>query len=670
MQKPLKWGIIGCGKIAQAFANGLNKGNAGKLAAVASRSIETARAFAKEHGGVRAHGSYDAILADREVDIIYICTPHPYHAEWAIKAADAGKHVLCEKPMAVNFAEAMIMAEAAKRNKVFLMEAFMYRHHPQTIKLAELVRDKAVGEVRIIQASFGFGGGYETDLNSRLFASSLAGGGILDVGCYPVSMARLIAGAAEGKPFADPIEVRGTAKIGAQSRVDEWAVADMRFGSGILAQLATGVRVTLENRVVVYGAEGSIIVPMPWTADRANAAAGKIIVNRKGKEPETIEVPASATAFTLEAENAARAVLSGQVSSLLMSPEDSLGNMKALDQWRENAVLTYDCESSQSYAQPVDKRPLAVRGGSVMKYNKLPGIDMPLSRLIMGVDNQKTPAHAAAMFDDFYARGGNTFDTAWIYAGGKYETLFGEWFNSRKVRDKIAIIVKGAHTPYCRPEYLTPQFNESLERLKTGYADIYFMHRDNTDIPVGEFMGVLNDLKAAGKIRAFGASNWTLKRVKEAQEWARKNKKSGFTALSNNFSLARMIAPVWAGCEASSSPDYYQWHCETKTPVFAWSSQARGFFVPGLAAPDKLDNAEMVKCWYSPENFERRKRCFELAEELKVRPINVALAYVLHQPFDTWALIGPRAISETSDSFEGLKVTLTTEQVKWLDLRD
>src|SRR5262249_34925205 len=155
------------------------------------------------------------------------------------RAAEAGKHLLIEKPLGINHAEAMAVVEAARRHDVFLMEAYMYRCHPQTARLVELIREGAIGEVRVIEASFGFDIGDKPD--HRLLDHGLAGGGILDVGGYPVSISRLIAGAAAGTGFADPIEVHGAGHIGASGRVDEWAVATLRFPGDIVAQVMCGI---------------------------------------------------------------------------------------------------------------------------------------------------------------------------------------------------------------------------------------------------------------------------------------------------------------------------------------------------------------------------------------------------------------------------------------------
>ena len=222
----VRWGILGPGSIAKAFAGGVAGSRTGTLAAIATRDPGKA-GLAETFPGARILAGYDALLADADVDAIYISTPHPFHAEWAIKAAEAGKHVLCEKPLALTAFEADAMIHAARKAGVFLGEAFMYRLHPQTLQLVELIRSGVIGELRMVKSSFGFAmPGFMPE--HRLYGNDLAGGGILDVGGYPVSIARLIAGAAAGKPFAEPDEVVGTGHLG-QSGVDEWASALLHF---------------------------------------------------------------------------------------------------------------------------------------------------------------------------------------------------------------------------------------------------------------------------------------------------------------------------------------------------------------------------------------------------------------------------------------------------------
>ncbi|MCE2425558.1 MAG: Gfo/Idh/MocA family oxidoreductase, partial [Pseudomonadales bacterium] len=234
-----RWGILATGNIAHKLADAVVASETSELVAVGSRTQDGADAFAKEYGlpSEGSHGSYDALLDDADVDAVYVSTPHPMHAEWTIKALEAGKAVLCEKPMGVNHPEVMAMVETAAFHKRFLMEAFMYRTHPQTAKAVELIRDGAIGEVRQMNMSFGFHSPFRPQ--GRLHANELAGGGIMDVGCYPVSMARLVAG-------EEPDALSGFATL-AETGVDAWACALLRFPSGAIARVSTAVSLSLDN---------------------------------------------------------------------------------------------------------------------------------------------------------------------------------------------------------------------------------------------------------------------------------------------------------------------------------------------------------------------------------------------------------------------------------------
>jgi predicted dehydrogenase/aryl-alcohol dehydrogenase-like predicted oxidoreductase len=669
MSTKVRWGILGSGAIASTFARALATTRQSALHAVASRSQEKAEKFGNDYSAPRRYGSYDALLADPEVDAVYIATPHPQHAEWAIKAARAGKHILCEKPISVNHAGAMAIVEAAEIAGVFLMEAFMYRCHPQTAKLVELIRTGAIGQVRVIQATFSFHA--MPNPSSRIYNADLAGGGILDVGCYSMSMARLIAGAATGNDFADPIAVTGAGHIG-ETGIDEWAVGTLKFPGNVVATIATGVGVNQENCVRVFGAEGSIVLSNPWVAPRDGGTQGKIVVNKKGsKEPTEYFIETPVTSFAIEADVASAAILAGkkQAAAPAMTWCDTLGNIKALDQWRAAIGHVYPFEKLSGHPQvTVSGAPLKVVDKPPMRYGEIPHVGKPVSRLIMGCDNAPNLPYAAVMYDDYFEKGGNTFDTAYIYGGGTHERYLGAWMKIRGVREQCVVIVKGGHTPLCTPRDIDRQFRESLERQQIEYADLYIMHRDNLDVPVGEFVDVLNEHVKAGRIKAFGGSNWTLDRVDAANAYAKSKGLQGFDVVSNNFSLARMVDPVWAGCVAASDPDSRAWFEKTQTALLSWSSQARGFFIPERSAPDKTADKELVRCWYSEDNFKRQARAFELAKKKGVHPINIAAAYVLHQPFPTFALIGPRTLSETRTSLPALEVELTEHERKWLNL--
>lgn len=659
----LAWGILGTGRIARTFARSLLASGAGRVVAVGSRTQSGADRLGDELGVERRHGSYAALLADPAVEAVYIATPHPAHAEWAIRAAEAGKHILCEKPVGLNHAEAMTIVEAARRHGVLLMEAYMYRCHPQIARLVELIRGGAIGEVRAIQCAFSFDSG--GDLGGRLLSQTLGGGGILDVGGYPVSLARLVAGAAHGQAFAEPTELQALGHLGPESRVDEWSAAVMRFPGDIVAQVAAGVRLRMERGARISGSAGSLFLPEPFTPAPDRPAL--IVLQRNdGSPPEEIAV-GPADSYALEARAVATHRAAGEVPA--MSWDDTLGNMRALDRWRAAIGLVYDAErpDAPEQRQTIARRPLAVRPDAPMPYGRIEGLEKPLSRLVMGVDNQTTMPHATAMFDDFFAQGGTCFDTAYIYSSGVCERMLGQWVANRGLREQVVIIGKGAHTPYCTPEHLTAQLHTSLERLQTGYVDIYLLHRDNPEIPVEAFIDTLNAHHQAGRVRVFGASNWSLARFEAANAYAAASGQRGFAALSNNFSLARMVEPVWAGCIAASDPESRAWLTRTQTPLFPWSSQARGFFA-GRAHPDDRSDPELARCWYSADNFQRLERVNALAAERGALPIAVALAYVLTQPFPTFPLIGPRSLAETRTSLGALAVRLTPDEVRWLNL--
>ncbi|HEY8965426.1 MAG TPA: aldo/keto reductase [Candidatus Methylacidiphilales bacterium] len=667
MTSPIvRWGLLGAGGIAKAFAEALPHSKTGRLAAVGSRDGAKAAAFAAPFGPeVRAHGSYEALLADPGVDAIYLATPHPQHARWAIAAARAGKHLLCEKPLTLNHAEAMAVAQAARESGVFLMEAFMYRCHPLTARWLEVVRSGALGRIGLIRATFSFRSEYNPA--GRLFSNALGGGGILDVGCYPASIARLAAGAALGKPFADPLRVTGEAVLDPGEGTDLWAAATARFEGGIVAQLAAGVALTQENGLWVHGTEGALHVPSPFVIVREGGKAS-FFVTREGKTEETV-VETDEWLYGLEADAVGAALADGKKESPAMPVADTLGNMAALDAWRESAGFAYRTEA-EAFAIPPVHGGLLRKGaapGPAMRYGTVPGTPFPVSRLVFGCDNQRTNAHATAVWDDFFERGGNAFDTAWIYGGGLQERLLGRWIARRGIRGETAVMVKGAHTPHCYPRDLSRQLLESLDRSGLGHADMYLMHRDNPEVPVGEFVDVLNGHVAAGRIRAFGGSNWTLERLKEANAYAARKGLRPFELVSNNFSLARMVDPVWEGCVSASAPEFKAWLAESGAKLLAWSSQARGFFTD-RAGREKTGDRELVRCWYSDDNFERRERTVALAREKSVDPIHIALAYVLEQPFAPFALIGPRVVAETAGTCAGLAVRLTPEELAWLNL--
>ncbi len=662
--QPIRWGIIGPGTIARTFADGIAHSRTGKLVAIATRNPEKP-GLADNFPGARIVKGYDALVGDSEIDAVYIAVPHTGHAEWAIKAIRAGKHVLVEKPIALTAYDADAIYHEAKKAGVFAGEAFMYRVHPQTAKIVELVKSGTIGALRIIRTSFGFNMGTFRP-EHRLFANETAGGGILDVGGYPVSMARLIAGAAEGKPFLEPEKVAGVGHLG-QSGVDEWASAVLQFPGGVIAEVSCSIMANQDNTLRIIGSEGRIEVKDFWFASGHKGGVGKIELF-KGNEQQTIEVKEDRWLYSFEVDAAGDAIRAGQqeFTSPGMGWADSVGNLRVLDQWRASIGLEYSVEKAAKRVSNLAGGKVAL-GNSIPK-RAIPGISKPASVVTLGFEFFPNFAAASLTLDAFYEAGGNVFDTAFVYGGGKTESIFGDWHTTRNVnREEIVLIGKGAHSPLVYPDVIAKQLDQSLNRLKTDYVDIYFMHRDNTDVPVGEFVDAMDAEVKRGRIRGiFGGSNWTRERMDEAAAYAAKNGKLAPAALSNNYSLAEMLDPIWAGCVTSSTDEWKTWLNERQVPNFAWSSQGRGFFTD-RAGRDKRDDEEIVRCWYSDRNFVRRDRAIELAAKLGRSPIHIALAYVIAQPFPVIPLIGPRTIAELEDSLSALDIKLTPEQVKWLE---
>ena len=659
------WGILATGRIAHKLADGISHSATGKLVAVGSRNQKNADVFAETWQIERSHGSYEQLLQDPEVDAIYVSTPHPQHAQWTIRALEEGKHVLCEKPMGLNHAEVMAMVHAAQANERILLEAFMYRMHPQTQKLRELIDSGEIGEVRHIHATFGFHAPYNP--KGRLFASELGGGGIMDVGCYPVSMARMIAG-------SEPIAAAGHGKLSAEG-IDLYAAAILKFENGVSAHIATGVGQQLDNGVAIFGTKGSIRVAVPWGCPDN----WQIELTKAGKK-ELVEGKANPV-YTYEIDEINRLREAEEQQSPAMDWEDSLGNAFVLDLWRREVGVEYPQE------QPATMSPQPIHGGpiqansEVMKYQRFNGLGGDLSRLVLGCDNQPNLAHATTMFDQFFELGGNVFDTAHIYGGGRMETYLGHWLKSRGVRSDVYVIGKGAHTPLNRPEHIRPQLVLSLERLQTEHIDIYFLHRDNDEVPVDEWIDALNEVWNDSMIKSFGGSNWTFERIAAANEYANENTKEPFTAVSNQFSLAYMIDPVWAGCISAREKEYVAFLQANQLALFPWSSQARGFFTSRADSIQSEGNSqidqrswsqppdpEMRRCWFSEENLERRERPKAMPTRKGVDPINIALAFVLHQDFPTFPLIGPRFMWETTSSARALSIELSTAELQFLDL--
>ena len=336
----LRWGILGTGYIADLFAADLPAAGQGRVRAVASRDADRAAAFAARHDIGTAHRSYDALLADPDVDCVYLALPNHLHLEWTEQAARAGKHVLCEKPLAMNAREAAQAVATAQRHGVVLLEGFMYRMHPQITELYRLLGAGTIGEVRLLEASFG--GNLHGRYDNYRMQRAAGGGALMDVGCYGVSMARLVAGAQAGRPFAEPVSVQAAARIGPRSQVDEWSAAILSFDGPLVATISCGNQVDIASCVRIWGSEGHAELTNPWQPATFRGP-GRLLVHANGsEEPEVRVIGTDRPLYALEADAFAQVVRTGQIPAPVMSPEDSLGNMRVLDSWRRAIGLTFD----------------------------------------------------------------------------------------------------------------------------------------------------------------------------------------------------------------------------------------------------------------------------------------------------------------------------------------
>jgi D-xylose 1-dehydrogenase (NADP+, D-xylono-1,5-lactone-forming) len=313
---PIRWGFLSTAKINRRLLAAAAKSERAEVVAVASRDAGRAEAYAVEHGIPRSHGSYEALLEDRDVDAVYISLPNSLHVEWSLRSLAAGKHVLCEKPLTRNPAEAEEAFNAAERAGRVLMEAFMWRHSPQTAKLVQLVEGGVIGELRLVRATFSFP--VEGRRNIRL-DPELEGGALMDVGTYGVSAARLLGG--------EPERVYGEQVIG-DTGVDILFTGLMRFPRGLIAQVDAGMELPRRDGLEAVGTEGSLIIPDPWIAQRL------VLHLRRGDSREEIALP-PADPYRLELDNMCAAI-AGEAEPLL-GRDDAVGQARALDALYQSA---------------------------------------------------------------------------------------------------------------------------------------------------------------------------------------------------------------------------------------------------------------------------------------------------------------------------------------------
>lgn len=320
-----------------------------------------------------------------------------------------------------------------------------------------------------------------------------------------------------------------------------------------------------------------------------------------------------------------------------------------------------------------------------MHYGNVPGINKPISRLVQGTAGEFDPADPKkcyALLDMAFENGFNTFDTAHVY-GAAREVLVGEWMRERNVRDQIVILAKGSHPGGGRqrvtPEDIASDMRDTMGHMKVDHLDLYLLHRDDPGVPVGPIVEALNKHQKAGEIGAFGGSNWSFGRIREANEYAKANGLTPFAVSSPNFSLAEQVEEPWSNCVSISGPggeaarDYY---ARADIALFTWSSLAGGFWSDRF----RRDNLEQMKknggfdemavrCYGYEQNFQRLDRAREMAQAKGVSVPQIALSFVISQPMNIFALVFCANQEQFGANAQALDLTLTPQEMAWLDLR-
>ena len=319
-----------------------------------------------------------------------------------------------------------------------------------------------------------------------------------------------------------------------------------------------------------------------------------------------------------------------------------------------------------------------------MQYGHIDGVDKPISRLVQGTImlSSREEDYSFELLDAVFEAGITTFDSGHLYGNGDCERVLGRWMHARGLVDQVVVLTKGAHHNMDRqrvtPFDITSDLHDSLARLKVDHIDIYVLHRDDPSQPAGSIVEILNEHIRAGKIGVAGGSNWSHQRIREANLYAEANGLVPFVVSSPNFSLADQAEAPWENCITISGPgneDARAWYQANQMPLFTWSSIANGFFSGRLTranfeeVKDQFDSSS-IRAYCTEPNFQRLDRAQTLAQDKGLTVPQIALAYVMNQPLNIYALVGARTGEECQADLQTLEIELTQQEMDWLDLRE
>lgn len=300
-----------------------------------------------------------------------------------------------------------------------------------------------------------------------------------------------------------------------------------------------------------------------------------------------------------------------------------------------------------------------------MKTANIPYLDKPVSRIVCGTDflMGQAPYESFSALDAYWAAGGRTFDSAHCY--GANTNVFAAWTTSRGIKDEVIYFDKGCH-PYGSPRVTREDMRSDVfanhRNLGVEYTDFFVLHRDNPEVPVGEIVDWLNELKEEGRIGVFGGSNWHHSRIAAANEYAAKNGKQGFSLNNPNLCLAAAQEEMWKGAYAIDA-EGRAWHEANQLPLFSWSSTGRGYFAA-------IDDKDSIRVYDNEANRGRRDRATELGKKYGLSATQIALAWVLNQPYPVFALCGLRSKANVAENVAALDLTLSPEELRYLEFGD
>lgn len=702
-----RWGILGTGNQACCFSRATKASENHHVIAVSGFCDDMIKFKPKsewEQLGMdfcdtmeipAYHETFQELLKDPRIDAVYLPLPNTAHAKWCINAAQAGKHILCEKPFATSSAEGAYVTEFVRSCRVRLLVAYKYETQRWFVELLERIRSGEIGTVRAISVTRVTR--IPADPRGRHFSLELGGGSILDMGPYCTHLAGKIAGAVDGTGFSEPTAVHACAAL-AETGVDEYSSACVEFANGIVGTLTCGLGLYPVNTAEITGTRGSIKITNlynGWTFDTGGYPR-VYLANMEGMPRRNVDgyvevgpPPEDARAIDNFLDRFHDPAF----------PQDAVwkeyvADLYFLDRWRRSVGVTFTHEkrfARRKYFSSRDKQheyyylsaddisqttlytgavPLLPPGKRRSNEQQIPrvflaGLERQVSQLILGGGRSCD----LLTFDQYWQSGGNCLITGHQYdCNDGDQKAVAHWLRSRDIRrEKVILVILGAHTP-CSPEAMSDHLMQSLECLQTDYIDLFLPHRDNPSVPVGEFLEALNEHLRAGHIRAFGASNWSLQRYEEANRWAQSHGLTAMSILSNYFGVAEIDQMPWTGAVSVTGANAMERMIKDEVVLMPYSSQGKGFFKDAAGSDRRgVSKRSFLKALQTPGNAERRRRVLELASKKGVEPTALALAYVLHQPFITFPLIGPRNCQQLSASLSAVHIELSPENVKWLE---